>query len=57
MALWDGCSFVNSLHIFRTSFLKNTYGSLLLTKWETKANLSQLLCPKLETIKLCYRGK
>ena len=29
--LWNGCSPVNLLHIFRTHFLKNTYGRLLLT--------------------------
>ena len=30
MALLHGCSLVNLLHIFRTSFLKNTIGRLLL---------------------------
>ena len=30
IALWHGCSLVNLLHIFRTSFLKNTSGWLLL---------------------------
>ena len=29
--LWHGCSPVNSLHIFRTAFLKNTSGWLLLS--------------------------
>ena len=30
IALWHGCSPVNLLHIFRTPFLKNTSGRLLL---------------------------
>ena len=30
ITLWHGCSTVNLLHIFRTSFLKNTSGRLLL---------------------------
>ena len=30
IALWHGCSRVNLLHIFRTPFLKNTSGWLLL---------------------------
>ena len=30
VALWHGCSPVNLLHIFRTSFRKNTSGWLLL---------------------------
>ena len=29
IALWHGCSAVNRLHIFRTTFLKNTCGWLL----------------------------
>ena len=28
--LWDGCSPINLLHIFRTPFPKNTFGQLLL---------------------------
>ena len=31
ITLWHGCSPVNLLHIFRTRFLKNTSGWLLLT--------------------------
>ena len=31
IALWQGCSPVNLLHFFRTSFSKNTSGWLLLT--------------------------
>ena len=30
IALWNGCSPINLLHIFRTLFLKNTFGGLLL---------------------------
>ena len=30
MTLWNGCSPLNLLHIFRTHFPKNTYGGLLL---------------------------
>ena len=30
ITLWDGCSPVNLLHIFRSPFPKNTYGRLLL---------------------------
>ena len=41
ITLWHGCSSVNLLHIFRTSFLKNTSGWLLL--------VNDSLCP-------CYRG-
>ena len=32
ITLWHVCSPVNMLHIFRTPFLKNTYGWLLLDK-------------------------
>ena len=31
IALRHGCSLVNLLHIFRTPFLKNTYGGLFLS--------------------------
>ena len=31
IALRHGCSLVNLLHIFRTDFLRNTSGGLLLT--------------------------
>ena len=30
IAIWHGCSPVNLLHIFRTSFSKNNFGQLLL---------------------------
>ena len=30
MTLWDGCSPVNLLHLFRTSFTKNISGWMLL---------------------------
>ena len=30
VTLWHGCSPVNLIHIFRTTFLKNTSGRLLL---------------------------
>ena len=30
ITLWHGCSLVNLLHIFRTRFVKNTSGRLLL---------------------------
>ena len=33
IALWHGCSSVNLLHIFRTHFLKNTSGWLVLYIW------------------------
>ena len=32
ITLWDGCSSVNLLHIFRTPFPKNTSGRLLLER-------------------------
>ena len=31
--IWQGCSLVNLLHIFRTSFYKTTYGGLPLNIW------------------------
>ena len=36
ITLWHGCSLVNLLHIFRTSFYKNTCGGLLLTPKNTR---------------------
>ena len=33
IALWHGCSPTNLLYIFRTTFLKNTSGWLLLSVW------------------------
>ena len=33
ITLWHGCSSVYLLHIFRTPFLKNTFGGLLLLPW------------------------
>ena len=36
ITLWHGCSSVNLLHIFRTAFLKNTSGRLLLNQGYVK---------------------
>ena len=38
-----GCSPVNLLHIFRTSFRKNTYGGLLMTSLNLKESKPKLL--------------
>ena len=50
IALRHGCSAVNLLHIFRTPFLKNTFGWLL---WNMPTNyLGQWLFK--ENIDICY---
>ena len=36
IALWQGCSPINLLYIFRTPFPKNTSGGLLLSKQASK---------------------
>ena len=50
ITLWNGCSNVNLLHIFRILFPKNPFGGLLLKPevyflWWTKNNFRlQILC-------------
>ena len=69
MSLWQGCSLVNLLHIFRTPFPKNTSGRLLLYHQKTekifengekyiyieKNEISKLLSNKIIN-KTCYRN-
>ena len=47
IALRHGCSPVNFLHIFRTSFPKNISGQMLLTAWLTN-NCSTYIVQYLE---------
>ena len=44
IALRHGCSPVNLLHIFKTPFLKNTSGRLLLTNSFHYCSINQCLC-------------
>ena len=43
IALWYGCSPVNLMHIFRTPFLKNTSGGLLLKDYPINQRLIQMM--------------
>ena len=49
ITLWYGCSPVDLLHNFRTSFYKNTYGELLLNQTSQKS--------KYKTINRCIKKK
>ena len=58
--LWHGCSPVNLLHIFRTPFLKNTYGWLfLMLEFEkaTSHHCSRLSTMNLEQVILNWKGR
>ena len=52
ITLRHGCSPVNLLHIFRTSFLKNTYGWLLLFLWPCRVFVSIFFEKKITNILL-----